>query len=158
MKFWPNRLLAALAACLAGLAGCATAPSTAPEWTVLELDQVKRIAEIRKSLAELRVDFRDVIIVRLTTGGEKRVDVTSIGPTIVGAEKYGAPAARTTFAMTPKRENLVLFTQDVPQRKAFVREIPLGELTAGKSFRFPVVQESGEVLEQTFTVQQVIVR
>jgi hypothetical protein len=169
MGVWRTGFLWLAGLCLSGLVGCATDPGAgartgeaAADWAVLEIDQVKRIAEIRESLNEMRVAFRDVLIVRLTmavpAGEEKRVDVSSIGPTYVGIEKDGAPAARTTFALTEKRERLVLFTQDVPNRRAFLREIPVGELAVGKSYRFPVVQESGRILEHTFTVQQLIVR
>ena len=169
------RSLVLVGLCLTGLFGCATVPDVAPEpgtaarpadagagWAVLGIDEVKRIAAIREELNELHLAFRDVTIIRMMTGTasgeEKRVEVTSIGPTIVGAQKDGAPAARTTFALTKDRERLVLFTQDVPNRKAFHREIPAAELVAGKNFRFPVVQESGRILEQTFTVQQIILR
>jgi hypothetical protein len=156
------RALAVASVCLAGLVGCAAGPGTArpegAEWEVIGLDQVKRIAEIRESLDALRLGFQDVVIIRMTTDEQKRVEITSIAPTIVSAQKDGAPAARTTFAMTEKRERVLMLTQDVPNRKAFYREIPAAELTGGRSFRFPVVQESGRILEQTFTVQQVIVR
>lgn len=167
MGYRPIRRFLALAGlCLIGLVGCATDPRTAArpgaDWVVIGIDEVKRIAEIREALDELRLAFRDVTIIRMmmemTAGEEKRLDVTSIGPTVVSAQKDGAPAARTTFALTEGRERLVLFTQDVPNRKAFHREIPVAELAEGKSFRFPVVQESGRILEQTFTVQQVILR
>ena len=159
-----RRFLALAALCLIGLVGCATDPSLVrpdgdgAEWTVLERDQVKRTAEIRDSLDEMRLAFRDVIILRMSNSEQKRVDVTSIGPTIVSKVKDGAPAARTTFGISEKREHLVLLTQDVPKFRAYHREIPMAELTEGKRFRFPVVQESGELLEHTFTVQQVIVR
>jgi hypothetical protein len=156
-------LLGAL--CLGGLTGCATAPGmsgASTEWTVLGLNDVKRIAEIRESISDLRPAFRDVLIVRLSmaeaAGESKRIDVTSIGPAVVSAVKDGAPAARTTFGFSENRDRMILLTQDVPARTAFTREIPAPELTVGKSFRFPVVQESGRIVENSFTVQQVIVR
>ena len=153
-----------LGLCLIGLAGCATDPGTRqagaePEaWQVLGLDQVKRIAEIRSAIDEMRIGFRDVIILRMDDDEKQRVEVTSIGPTLVSVVKDGAPAARTTFGITEKRDYVALLTQDVPARKAFHREIPMTELTVGRSFRFPVVLESGEIRVRTFTVQQVIVR
>lgn len=153
-----------LGLCLIGLGGCATDPGArqaggeGDAWTVLGFGQVKRIADIRSAIDEMRLGFRDVIILRMDNGEQKRVEVTSIGPTLVSAVKDGAPAARTTFGITEKRDHLALFTQDVPNRKAFHREIPMTEMTVGKSFRFPVVQETGEIRVQTFTVQQVIVR
>ena len=125
---------------------------------MLGFDQVKRIADIRSGIDQMRLGFRDVIILRMDDDEKKPVEVTSIGPTLVSVVKDGAPAARTTFGITEKRDYVALLTQDVPNRKAFHREIPMTELTVGRSFRFPVVQESGDIRVRTFTVQQIIVR
>ncbi len=155
----PCRVLATAILCLLGVAGCATAPGPAAEWEVLGMPQVKRIAELRESMNEMRLGFRDVTIVRLATDGQKpRVDVTSIAPTIVSTQKDGAPAARTTFAMSESRDRMRLLTQDVVRRSAFYREIPMADVAPGKTFRFPVIQENGRVTEESFTVIDVVVR
>ena len=135
--------------CLAILAGCA-----GTDWVVIS--DVKQIAAMREEISKPNLSFNDVLIIRMKTEAGKRIEVTSIGPSVVSAQKDGAPAARTTFALTLKRDTLVLFTQDVPHWKAFRKEIPVAQLVPGKAFRFPVVQESGEVQQQTFTIEQII--
>ena len=135
---------------LATLAGCATTDMTV-------ITDVREIAAARKEVSKPSLDLTHVMVLRMNNDKGQRVEVTSIGPAVIGAQKNGAPAARTTFAFTPKRDNLILFTQDVPKFKAYRKEIPVAELVPGKAFRFPVVQESGEVLEQAFTVEQAIV-
>jgi hypothetical protein len=117
---------------------------------------VKQIAAMREEISKPNLTFNDVLIIRMQTETGTRVEVTSIGPAVVSAQKGGAPAARTTFALTAKRDIMVLFSQDVPHWKAFHKEIPVAQLVPGKTFRFPVVQESGEVKTQTFTIERVI--
>lgn len=135
--------------CLAILAGCA-----GTDWATIS--DVKQIAAMREEVSKPNLSLNDVLIIRMKTETGNRVEVTSIGPSVVSAQKGGAPAAKTTFALTPKRDILVLFTQDVPHMKAFRKEIPVAQLTPGKAFRFPVVQESGEVQQQTFTIEKII--
>ncbi|MDP2783344.1 MAG: hypothetical protein Q8O38_01930 [Sulfurimicrobium sp.] len=135
---------------LATLAGCATTDMTV-------ITDVKEIAAKRTEISKPSLDLTHVMVLRMNNDKGQRVEVTSIGPAVIGAQKNGAPAAKTTFAFTPKRDNLILFTQDVPKIKAYRKEIPVAELVPGKVFSFPVVQESGEVLEQTFTVERIIV-
>lgn len=135
--------------CFAVLAGCA-----GTDWATIS--DVRQIAAMREEISKTNLSFNDVLIIRMKTETGNRVEVTSIGPSVVSAQKGGAPAARTTFALTPKRDILVLFTQDVPHWKAFRKEIPVAQLTPGKAFRFPVVQESGEVQQQTFTIEKII--
>lgn len=134
---------------LAVLSGCA-----GTDWATIS--DVRQIAAMREEISKPNLSFNDVLIIRMKTETGNRVEVTSIGPTVVSAQKGGAPAARTTFALTPKRDILVLFTQDVPHWKAFRKEIPVAQLTPGKAFRFPVVQESGEIQQQTFTIERII--
>lgn len=151
----PRRKLIVSGAALAVLAGCA-----ATEWAVI--DDVKRegkqIAAMREEVSKPNLDLSNVLIIRTKTEDGKRVEITSVSPTVVSARKDGPPAARTTFAFTPRRDALILFSQDVPNWKAFRREVPVAELVPGKSFRFPVVQESGEIRTQTFTVEMVITK
>lgn len=133
---------------LTGLAGCAS-----KEW--VEIKDVKQYSAMRKKLSEPNLSFKEVTIVRLTNKGQ-RVEFTSIGPAKIGVEKDGPPAAKTLFTFSEDRKQVILFTQDVKNWKAFRKEIPVSQLVPGFSFRFPVVQESGEVTEQAYTVEQVI--
>lgn len=130
--------------------------ATQPDWAVIS--DIQQIAAMRQELNKPNFAFETVTIVRLTDHRGQRVDATSVGPAVVGYERGGAPAARSLMTFVRKPDRLVLFTQDVRKRKAFRQEIPVGELTAGKSIRFPVVQDTGEVVEQVFTVNEVIVR
>ena len=146
-------------------AGCANQPTqttreapaaeAAHDWTVIT--DIEQIAADRKALSKPNFDLGQLISVRLTSGGQT-LEVTSLAPSIIGKQVKGAPAAKTTFAFTPERDTLVLFTQDVPAHKAFRKDMPVSELVSGKSFEFPVVQSSGEIKIQKFTVDRVIER
>lgn len=131
-----------------GLSACAT-----PEWRTIT--DVKEIAATRTAVNKGALDMSKVIILRLQREG-KRVEVSTIAPSVVGAAKDGPPGARTVFAFSPERDKLVLFGQNVPEFKGFYQEIPVSELQPGKRFRFPVVQEDGSVREQEFTVENLI--
>ena len=127
----------------------------APEWRTIT--DVREIAATRTAVnkASSNLDFSRVIVLRLQLDGQ-RVEVTSLAPSVIGAEKGGVPGARTVFAFTPERDKLVLFGQNVPEFKGFHQEIPFAELQPGKNFRFPVVQEDGRVVEKEFTVEKLI--
>ena len=143
-----NRLAVLILA--SGLAACAT-----PEWRTIT--DIKEIAATRTAVNQSTLDLSKVIVLRLQRDA-KRVEVTSLAPSIVGAAKDGPPGARTVFAFTPARDKLVLFGQNVPEFKGFHQEIPIDELQPGKRFRFPVVQEDGSVKEQEFTVEELLSR
>lgn len=133
------------------LAGCAST-----DWVVIQ--DVKQIAAMREEVNKPHLTFKEVTLVRMTNEKGQRAEAISIGPTVIGVEKNGPPAARTLFTFNPQLDRLVLFTQDVKNWKAFRKEIPIAELKPGKAFRFPVVQETGEVVEQTFTVERIIIQ
>ena len=135
----------------AGVTNCAGA-----DWT--EIDDLKQIVALRNQVSKPDFSFDSVTIVRLKDNGGQRIDATSVGPTVVGFEQGGAPAARTLFTLLHDPDRLVLFSQDVKHWKAFHKEIPVEELASGKIFGFPVVQRTGELVEQEFTVTEVIVR
>ena len=130
------------------LAGCAS-----NEW--VEIKDVKKYSAMREELGKPNLAFQNVTIVRLKNKGE-RVEFTSIGPAVIGAAKNGPPAAKTLFTFSPERDRVILFSQDVRNWKAFSKEIPVSQLVPGFTFHFPVVQETGEVVEQTYAVEQVI--
>jgi hypothetical protein len=155
MRITTNFRVAVIGAGIAVLAGCATT-----EWAVIEdvKHDGKQIAAMREEVSKPNLDLSSVLIIRMKTEAGNRVEVTSIAPAVVSAQKNGPPAAKTTFALTPKRDTLILFSQDVPNWKAFRKEIPVAGLAPGKSFRFPVVQESGEIQPRTFTVEMVITK
>jgi len=150
--------------CVFGLslhAGAATdiaavTDSTPADWAVIS--DIKTIAAMRQELNKPNLSFNSVTIVRLTDQRGQRVDATTVGPTVVGYERGGPPAARSLMTFIRKPDRLVLFTQDVKNRKAFRKEVLVAELTPGRSIRFPVVQDTGEVVEHEFTVQEVIMR
>ena len=133
-----------------GLSACAT-----PEWRTIT--DVKEIAATRATVGKPGLDLSRVIMLRLQRDGQ-RVEVTSIGPAVIGAAKNGPPGARTYFTFSPERDKLILFGQNVPEFKGFYQEIPFAELQPGKRFRFPVVEDDGSVREQEFTVEKVIIQ
>lgn len=147
-----ERLILVGSLALFSLTSCASTDS----WEVIS--DINQIAAIRQELNKPNLSFQTVTIIRLTDVREQRLDVTSVGPAVVGFERGGAPAARTIFTFVRKPDRLVLFSQDVKAWKAFRMEIPVNQLTAGRTIQFPVVQASGELVEQTFTVKEIITR
>jgi hypothetical protein len=141
---------------LSGLSVFGLTSLASEDWLVIS--DVKEIAAMRKELNKPDFSFDTITIVRLTDHRGQRIDVTTVGPTVVGFEPGGAPAARSLITFVRKPDRLVLFTQDVRNWKAFRMEIPVNELTLGRSINFPVVQDSGEVVEQAFTVKELITR
>lgn len=137
--------------CVFLLAGCA-----GNDWLVIK--DVQQIAEYRNEVNKFNPNFTDVFIIRMRDENNKRVEVTSIGSSVISAQFGGGPAAKTTFAITPKRDALILYTQDVPHMQAFRKVIPAAEILPGKTFRFPIVQESGAISEQQFTIEQTIIK
>ena len=133
------------------LAGCA-----GNNWSVIK--DVGQIAAMRNQFNTPSMNIHDVTVLRMTDDSGKRVEITSVAPSTIGAQKDGAPAAKTTFTFSNNRDKLILFTQDVAKFLAFHKEIPFAELKPGKKFSFPVVQESGAVLEKSFTVDKIIVQ
>ena len=67
-----------------GLSACAT-----PEWRTIT--DVKEIAATRTAVSKPSLDLSRVIVLRLQRDGQ-RVEVTSIGPAVIGAAKNGPPA------------------------------------------------------------------
>jgi hypothetical protein len=132
--------------------------STAESDHLEVITDIKQIAAVRQELNKPNLSFQTITIVRLTDNQGQRVDVTSVGPAVVGFQQGGPPAARSIMTFVPKPDRLVLFTQDVKNRTAFRLEIAVDQLTAGRSIRFPVVQPSGELVEQVFTVKEIITR
>ena len=145
-----KRTIFFIIAMLSILGGCATS-----EWT--EYKDVKQYSEMRNQLNKPSLALSKVTIVRLRDNG-KRVEFTSIGPAVIGAEKNGPPAAKTLFTFSEDAANVILFSQDVKGWKAFRKEIPVSQLVPGFIFHFPVVQEDGELVVQTYQVEQVIVQ
>jgi hypothetical protein len=131
-----------------GLAACASS-----EWRTIT--DVKEIAATRTAVSKSSLDLSKVLILRLQSNG-KRIEVTSLAPSTIGAATNGLPGARTLFNFTPERDKLRLFGQNVSEFKGFYQEIPVSELQPGKRFRFPVVQDDGSVKEQEFTVEKLI--
>lgn len=137
-------------ATLSMLVGCASS-----EWA--EIKDLKQYSAMREELGKPNLSFKDVTIVRLRNKGE-RVEFTSIGPAVIGAHKNGPPAAKTLFTFSDDRARVILFSQDVKNWRAFRKEIPVVQLVPGFEFHFPVVQETGELVVQTYKVEQVVVQ
>jgi len=145
-----KRIIFSSIAALSMLVGCASS-----EWT--EIKDLKQYSAMREELGRPNLSFKDVTIVRLRNKGE-RVEFTSIGPAVIGAAKNGSPAEKTLFTFSDDRARVILFSQDKKNWKAFRKEIPVTQLVPGFEFHFPVVQESGELVVQTYKVEQVIVQ
>lgn len=158
-----RKLVNLLGIILFALAGCTTSGGTRQDtaltggkWETIK--DLQQIAAIRKQVNKPNMALDKVVVLRLSNDAGKRVELASLAPAVIGRQDGGAPAARTVFNFSPDRERIVLFTQDVPHWTAYRMELQLDQLKPGETFRFPVVQESGEVVVKSFAVEQVIVR
>lgn len=142
------RLSLAIAVCLISLAACTSQPT----WTVI--DGAERIVAQQRELEKPSFNLDKVVIIRMTVDG-KRLDVSSVSPTVLVAEQ--ARGNKTIFNVSD-RQTLVLFTRDGRNIKAYREEIPVSELTPGRSIRFLVAQDPGEVVEKTLVINQVLVQ
>ena len=133
-----------------GLAACATT-----EWRTIT--DINEIAATRTRVDKPGMDMSKVVVLRLQCDGQ-RVEVSSVAPTVLGRATNGTRAARTVANFTPDRDKVMLFGQNVGERKGFYREIPVSELRPGERFRFPVVQADGSVKDKEFVVESLISR
>ncbi|HEY6896982.1 MAG TPA: hypothetical protein VI279_06950 [Rhodocyclaceae bacterium] len=93
-----------------------------------------------------------VMILRMTINGE-RADVSSLVPGVIVAEPN---RGNRTIMNLSDRKKLVLFTRDGLHIKGYRSEIPVEQLTAGRTFVFPVAQNPGEVVDKTFVVEKLV--
>lgn len=154
LNFLLSILFVILAACTTSGGVKEEAGPAETEWETIK--DLQQIAAIRKAVNKPHFALDHVVVLRLINDDGKRFEITSLGPSVIGFHNGGAPAARTVFSFAPERDRIILFSQDVPHWSAFRREILLEELTPGSNFRFPVVQDSGQVIPRTFSVEQVI--
>jgi hypothetical protein len=138
------------------VAACAQVPLQGP-WSVIddpasEGMAIQKIVAAQKALEKPTPNFDRVIVLRMLMEGQ-RVEVTSIAPSSIVAE----PArGNLTIFNIGDRKTLILFTRDGKNIKGYRREIPLAELQPGATFRFPVAQDPGVVVEREFVVDKVI--
>lgn len=135
------------------VAACAhQGPFTAGAWSVI--DGADNIIALQKELEKPSFALDKVVVLRMTMN-DRRIEVASVAPTVIVAQ----PAAGNRTVMNlNNRDKLVLFTRDGRNIKGYRMEIPVSELTPGKTFHFPVAQDPGEVVEKIFTVDKVIVQ
>lgn len=140
-----------VAAGLLGLAGCAHQAATVAEpWITIE--GVDQIVAMQREAEAPSLALDKVTIVRMTMDGE-RIEAASLLPTVIVAQPH---QGNRTALNIGNRTTLVLFTRDGKKIKGYRMEIPLAELVPGKTFRFPVARDPGEVVERTFVVDKVI--
>jgi len=140
-----------VAAALLGLAGCAHQAATPAEpWVTIE--GVDQIVAMQKEAEAPSLALDKVTIVRMTLDGE-RIEVASLMPTVIVAQPHQGNRTALNLA---SRTSLVLFTRDGRKIKGYRMEIPLADMVPGKTFRFPVARDPGEVVERTFVVEKVI--
>lgn len=133
--------------------GCAQLPPGGDGITTI--DGAEAVIAMQKELEKPSLSLDRVIVIRMTMDGQ-RVEVASVAPTTIVAQ----PAAgnRSIFTLNPARDTLILFTRDGRRIKGYRTEIPMSEIQPGKTFRFPVAQDPGEVVDKAFTVDKVIVQ
>jgi hypothetical protein len=137
-----------VAVCTTSLVACVSQPT----WSTIE--GTEKILALQHKLEKPSFALEKVVILRMSMDG-RRLEVSSVSPTVIVAEP--ARGNRTIFNLSNKN-SLVLFTRDGRNIKGYREEIPLSELIPGKSIRFPVAQDPGEVVEKILVVDRVLVQ
>ncbi len=136
-----------------GLAACAHQPEMhSGPWATIE--GAEKIVAMQKELDAPSLALDKVISIRMSMDGE-RIEVANVLPTVIIAKPN---QGNRTILNLGNREKLVLFTRDGRNIKGYRMEIPIAELVPGKSFRFPVARDPGEVVQKSFVVDRVIVQ
>lgn len=138
---------------IALLAGCAHAPPGRD--AMLTIEGAEKIIAMQKELERPSFNLDRVTVIRMTMDGQ-RLEVATLAPTMIVAEP--ARGNRSILTFNAARDKLILFTRDGRRIKGYRTEIPLGDLTPGATFTFPVAQDPGEVVDKTFVVDKVIVQ
>ena len=113
-------------------------------------------ADMQAALLETpKFDLSLFLLTRLTVDG-RRVEVTSLGPTLVADDLRGAHWAVSLLAYTPDKSALVLFSRDPESGVGYRLTIPVADLTEGMELGFPVLKNgalAGAALKITAQIQ-----
>jgi hypothetical protein len=121
------------------------------------IDDPVRIAAMQAELDQATFDLSQVTVARLKIDG-RPMEVVSITPVVVGFAKVGGVMAKTIFRFSDKRDALILFTRDQKNGKAYRLDLPVQEIVAGKTLKFPVLRPNGDLVEQTLVFEALITR
>ena len=136
-------------ALLALLVGCK--PANVPPAGVSGDAHAKMQAEMEAGTP----DFGRVLSVRLREQG-KRVEVTSVLPTIISEATLSGQSAKTIFRVNPAGDGLILFSRDLLNGSSYRTEIKFSELESKKGFAFAIVQPDGSLQEQRFELVGIV--
>lgn len=136
-------------ALLALLVGCK--PASVPPAAVSEDAHAKMQAEMEAGAP----DLGNVVSVRLREQG-KRVEVTSVLPTIIAEATLSGQSAKTIFRVNPAGDGLILFSRDLSKGSSYRTEIKFSELESKKGFVFAIVQPDGSLQERRFELEGVV--
>ncbi len=121
------------------------------------IDDPQRSAAMQTELEQANFDLSQVTVARLKLDG-RPIEVSSITPVVVGFARVGGVTAKTIFRFSDKRDALILFTRDQKNGKAYRIDVPLADITAGKSLTFPILTPRGELNQQTLLFEALITR
>ncbi len=131
------------------LAGCQ--PAEVPPPAVVNDPHVLMQAEMESGAP----DIGNMVSVRLREQG-KRVEVTSVLPTIISQATLSGQSAKTIFRVNPARDGLILFSRDLLKGSSYRVEIQFSELESKKGFAFAIVQPDGSLQEQRFELESIV--
>lgn len=135
-------------ALLALLVGCK--PASVPPAAVGDVH-----AQLQAEMENVAPDLGNVVSVRLSAQG-KRVEVTSVLPTVIAETTLSGQSAKTIFRVNPDGDGLILFSRDLLKSSSFRTEIKFSELESKKGFAFAIVQPDGSLREQHFELDKIV--
>ncbi len=121
------------------------------------IDDPARIAAMQTEMEQATFDLSQITVARLKLDG-RPIEVASITPAVVGFAKVGGVMSKTIFRFSDKRDTLVLFTRDQKNGKAYRVDLPVTEIVAGKTLKFPVLRPNGDLAEQTLVFEALFTR
>lgn len=121
------------------------------------IDDPAKITATQQELEQATFDLSQVMVAKLKLG-DRAIEVTSLTPVIAVQANVGGVQAKTILRFSDKRDMLTLFTRDVKNKKAYRVDVPVADLQAKKSVKFPILSANGEVTEQVVTFDSLLVK
>lgn len=141
--------IAALALCAVLQAGCGR------EQPPAEARKIDPHLQLQLDMEKGTMDLSRVLIIRLTLAG-KRLEVTSLTPTVVAEAQVAGQPAKTLFKVNDQKDLFLLFSRDAQKNASVTTTMAIDKLGPGTKFSFPVVQPDGSLKKEEFTVERVL--
>ena len=113
---------------------------------------IQQLLKMHRDLDKPTINLDRVLVLRMTVGDQK-LEVTSLAPTSIIAEPN---RGNLTLFNLGDRKKLIIFTRDGKNIRAYRKDIPLADIVPGKTIRFPVAQNPGDIVIKDIVFNELI--